>query len=450
MTVTNEKLSYRLKRELSRQVPVAPFVVFRLWFGLMMIFSVVRFALNGWIYQLYIQPSYFFTYYGFDWVRPLSENGMYVVFLLLGLSATGILLGFRYRLSAVLFFISFTYVELLDKTNYLNHYYFISLISFLMIFLPAAGDFSLDSWRKNQKIIETPAIFLYLLRLQVGMVYFFAGIAKINVDWLLKALPLKMWLGALVHKSFIGTLFKYKITAYLFSWFGMLFDVSIPFLLSLKKTRWPAYCLLIVFHVVTWYLFPIGVFPWMMIGSALILFPVSFHEKIITVLKKWTGVIKQHSSEKVVRFSDWSVYFTALYLLIQLLLPFRNLLYPDSLFWTEEGYRFSWRVMLMEKAGYIQYDLRDPSTNRKTLISPYEYLTPQQEKMLATQPDMILQFAHHLRDEYAIKWGQTPEVYAHSYVTLNGQLSKPFIDPTVDLAMVQRGWQHKNWVLPNE
>jgi len=39
------------------------------------------------------------------------------------------------------------------------------------------------------------------------------------------------------------------------------------------------------------------------------------------------------------------------FFVIQIFFPWRYLLYPGELFWTEQGYRFSWRVMLMEKAG---------------------------------------------------------------------------------------------------
>ena len=217
MVINWSNIRYRLKEDISTKVPIAPFVIFRLWFGWMMIFTVVRFAFNGWIRQLYIEPSYYFTYYGLGWIQPFSDYIMYGVFVLLAVSAIGIFLGYKYRLSTVLFFLLFTYVELIDKTNYLNHYYFISLVSFLMIFLPCAREFSLDALTKGS-LNEVSKFYLYLIRVQVGLVYFFAGLAKVNYTWLIQALPLKMWLGALVHKPLIGWLFKFKLTAYIFSW----------------------------------------------------------------------------------------------------------------------------------------------------------------------------------------------------------------------------------------
>ena len=88
----------------------------------------------------------------------------------------------------------------------------------------------------------------------------------------------------------------------------------------------------------------------------------------------------------------------AVHFALQVIVPLRAFAYPGHLFWTEQGYRFSWRVMLMEKAGYAVFRVHDPATGRRWEASNYEHLTPNQEKMMATQPDMILQFAHHLEE----------------------------------------------------
>ena len=128
-------------------------------------------------------------------------------------------------------------------------------------------------------------------------------------------------------------------------------------------------------------------------------------------------------------------------------MPFRYLAYPGELFWTEEGYRFSWRVMLMEKSGHAQFMVKD-KTGNYAAVNNREFLTPLQEKMMATQPDMILQYAHILRDHYAALGWQSPEVYVDSYVALNGRLGKPLIDPLIDLARQKDSFYHKTWILP--
>jgi len=136
--------------------------------------------------------------------------------------------------------------------------------------------------------------------------------------------------------------------------------------------------------------------------------------------------------------------------IIQTMLPLRFALYPGNLFWTEQGYRFSWRVMLMEKAGYATFNVTDPATRRTWQINNWEYLTPNQEKMMATQPDMILQFANHLKDELKGQGVQRPIITAECYVSLNGRRSRLLIDPEINLAGINDDFAHKDWVLPLE
>ena len=90
----------------------------------------------------------FLSFYGFEWIQPFGKWGMYLLFSLIALSAMCIMLGFLYRLATILFFLSFSYSELIDATNYLNHYYLVCLLAFLLIFLPANRAYSIDVWRK--------------------------------------------------------------------------------------------------------------------------------------------------------------------------------------------------------------------------------------------------------------------------------------------------------------
>ena len=369
-------------------------------------------------------------------------------------AALGILLGWRYRVSALLFFLLFTYTELWDLTNYLNHYYFVSLVAGLMVIVPANRSFSLDV-RRNPELRATtvPAWTINILRLQLGLVYFFAGLAKLHPDWLLKAQPLRLWLSANADMPIIGHWLTYVGVAFAFSWAGALYDLFIPFLLCWRKARPLAYVAVVVFHILTWLLFPIGVFPWVMIFSTLIFFGAPFHEQLLHALRK---LLRQTKSLPGSALPYWpartKVMALALsaFVLFQLLFPFRYALYPGDLFWTEQGFRFSWRVMLMEKSGYIVFQVHNPETGHRIEVNNREFLTPLQEKMMATQPDMILQFAHFLKEEYRKKGISSPEIYAESWVSLNGRSARPFVNPDVNLAALKDSWAHRHWILPFE
>lgn len=433
------------------KISIAPLITFRVLFGFIMAVSIARFAAYGWIEDLYVTPTFYFTFYGFDWVQPFSETGMYFAFGWLFINSICILLGFFYRVSIISFFLLFTYIELIDITNYLNHYYFVSVMSFLMIWLPAHRKYSLDvNFGFVKKIDLVPALAINVIKFQMGLVYFLAGVAKLNPYWLFEAMPLKLWLPAKSHVPIIGILFQYKWVAYIFSWFGALYDLTIAFFLNNSKTRVLAYSTVVIFHVLTAILFQIGMFPYIMMLSTLIYFSASSHEKIQNKIANYF-TRKRKESLKVLDITSSLInkkaiqYLLVIFLMIQILVPFRYLLYPGDLFWNEQGYRFSWRVMLMEKAGHATFRIED-DLGKKEFVQNYDYLTPQQEKMMSTQPDMMLQFAHHLYDVYKEKGFKDPKVYCTSKVTLNGRRSQAFTDPAIDLAKQARGFSHKNWI----
>lgn len=449
---------HKLLKHSTQPVHIAPLAIFRIIFGGMMLASIIRFMAKGWVSQQYLEPTFFFTYYGFGWVKPLGDPGMHLLFITMAVAAACILLGLYYRIASILFFLLFSYVELIDVTNYLNHYYFVSLVSLLLCIVPAHRYFSLDVLRRPAlRCTHVPAWTVLIFKLQLGIVYFYAGLAKLNPDWLLQAQPLRLWLPARTHLPLIGPLLGKVWVAYLFSWFGAIYDLSIPFLLLYRRTRLLAYAAVAVFHALTALLFPIGMFPWIMILSTLIFFPEGFHKKIIHKIRSFSSRFGQ-PAEKVAENNWHNSYKSAatklilpllcLHFLFQALLPFRFALYPDRLFWTEQGYRFSWRVMLMEKAGNITFYVKNPATGHEIEVNNREYLTPLQEKMMATQPDMILQFAHFLASEWEKKGLESPEVRADSYVSLNGRSSQRYIDPTADLSKIKDSFAPKDWLLP--
>ncbi|MBF4983196.1 HTTM domain-containing protein [Nonlabens mediterrranea] len=444
-----------------KSTSAAPLAVFRIGFGVMMTYSIIRFALHGWINSLYIEPTYHFSYYGLDWIQPLGSF-TYILFAVCGLSAFCIAIGYRYRLAIILFFLSFTYIELMDKTTYLNHYYFISILSFLMIFLPSNRYFSIDYYHTNKSLSAVPSIPRWTIdsiKLLLSIVYVYAGLAKLNSDWLLKAMPLKIWLPSKYDIPFLGDLMQQEWVHYTFSWTGMLYDLLIPFLLVYKKTRIWGFIAVIIFHVMTRVLFPIGMFPFIMIVSALVFFDNTLHEKILSYLRNklepftslWSTLSRKRNRKIPfeIKYQNFIIPVILLFFSIQLILPWRYLSYPGELFWTEEGYRFSWRVMLMEKMGSAQFKIVDAS-GQSFYIQNDDFLTSFQEKQMSSQPDFILEYAHFLGEHYTAQGYKGIEVYVDCYAALNGRTSRRLIDPNTDLYQIKESFQHKDWILPLE
>ncbi|WP_299185697.1 HTTM domain-containing protein [uncultured Aquimarina sp.] len=445
-------MKFQLNEYFKKNTEAAPLVVFRIFFGLMMLISIIRFWSYGWIDKLYIQPTFFFSYYGFDFIKPIG-NYTYVIFLLCAISAVFVMIGYKYRLAIIVFFLSFTYIELMDKTTYLNHYYFISILSFLLIFLPANSYYSLDAKLKGVSFQKIPSWTIDVIKLLLGIVYFYAGLAKLNSDWLVKAMPLKIWLPSKYDIPLIGDLMQEQWVHYAFSYTGAIYDLTIPFLLLFRKTRIFAFIMVVVFHMLTRVLFPIGMFPYVMIVSALIFFDGNIHHKILQFISRICNIKKigfDTNRTLIIRSLRTKIIVSIMgvFFVIQLLLPFRYMLYPGELFWTEEGYRFSWRVMLMEKAGYANFKIVDQKTGKRFYVDNDDFLTPFQQKQMATQPDFILEYANYLKKHFEKQGHQNVQVFVESYVALNGRLSSQYIDPKVDLGKQKESFKHKTWIIP--
>lgn len=448
----------------------AGLAAFRILFGTLMTCAVVRFMAKGWVEELYLAPRFHFTYLGFEWVKPWPSapslpslspgpsglSGMYLHFGVMGLAALGLLLGAWTRACAFVFFLAFTYAELIDKTVYLNHYYFVSLISLLLVFVPAGATWSVDAWRRGPRHQATVPAWSYgLLRAQVGIVYVFAGLAKCNADWLLHAEPLRTWLQAYTDLPIVGAFIGQTWFAYSMSWAGALYDLLVVAFLLWPRTRRLAYAAAVAFHLAIWCLFPIGIFSWVMLASTTLFFDPSWPRRLgAGSLATSSGSPAPTAPAATITptitpaITTWSATLAALYLGLQVLVPLRFVLYPGNVNWTEEGFRFAWRVMLVEKSGQVEFEVVTHNPPRRWVVYPRAELTPLQYKMMSTQPDMIHEYALHLAERYRRQGYPDVEVHAQAWAALNGRPSQRLIDPTVDLAHEPRSLRSQPWIVP--
>ena len=436
-----------LRATLFAPVDVTSLVYFRIAFGAIMLWEVWRYFDQGRIERYYIEPEFYFTYFGFDWVRPWPGDGMYLHFYALGALSICIMLGLRYRLSMALFFLGFTYVFLLDKTQYLNHFYLISLLSFLLIFVPAHRAFSLDSrLRPALRSQNAPAWTLWMLRTQIGLVYFFGGVAKLNGDWL-HGQPMRLWLAERTDFPLIGTWFTEDWIVYLFSYGGLLFDLLIIPLLLWRRTRLLALIVGFAFHLTNAKLFNIGIFPWFMMAATLLFLPPHWPRCLLqrpapAITESFEVPLRPRTSQRLI------IAALALYFGWQLVMPLRHFLYPGDVSWTEEGHLFSWHMRLRDKNGFARFYVTDPQTETSWEIQPLDYLTERQFEQMVTQPDMILQFSHYIADELRAQGHAQIEVRVWTHVSLNGRRPQVMIDTTVDLAAQSFSLLAATWIMP--
>ncbi|GIW80128.1 MAG: hypothetical protein KatS3mg105_1935 [Gemmatales bacterium] len=376
---------------LGTPVDGASLAVFRIVFGLIMAWHGITYLLpvagKTLLERAYTDVGFLFPYPCFEWIRLWPQPFLtchFIVFIAAGLAVA---VGWFYRTAAVLLFLTYTYIFLLDETRYNNHYYLMSLLAFLLIWMPAQKRFALDTRRSEEKLIPFWPVFL--LRAQLFIVYFYGGIAKINSDWLtaVPMYPVGMNLRELVSRlvpvpDFLGP----AEFAYFIAYTGLVYDLLIGFLLICRRTRFLAIVLTAIFHGTNHFLFPIGVFPFLAFGATLIFLEPDWPVRVWNWLKRprlarpdfaWLfgGAValpvvgaalgwKQKPAPSYgqgPRPSQVVCFFVVSWIVAHFLLPLRHYAIPGDANWTEEGHKFSWRMMLRSKhPAHLVFRIVDP------------------------------------------------------------------------------------------
>ncbi len=438
----------KLLSALNEPTDAASLAALRVLFGVVMLGSVIRYFANGWIERFYVQPRFHFTYWGFGWVEPLPQPWLSVLFAVLGVAALCIALGLAYRVATISFFVLFTYVHLLDVSNYLNHYYLVSLLALLLCVLPLHRTWSVDAWlRPSLKSTTLPAWMLWLVRAQVGLVYFFAGLAKLQPDWLLHGQPLGIWLHARTDTPLIGPFLDEHAVALAMSWAGFLYDTTIVGWLLWRRSRPFAYLAVCAFHFMTNVFFNIGIFPVVMTAAATIFFDPDWPRWLWARLRRRAFVPARTEGAPRGSLGTLGLAVLSIWVLVHVAMPLRTHLYGGDVLWHDQGMRWSWRVMVREKNGSVLYRVR-LDDDREVRVVPSEYLNRYQEQEFAGQPDLVLQLAHRIAADYRAQGFAHVEVRADAFASLNGRRSARLIDPDADLASIDDGVMPAAWILP--
>lgn len=443
-----------MPRWLLRPVDAASLAVLRIAFGAVMAAAILRYFLHGWIHAYYVAPSFLFPFPGFGWVRPLPAVGMDALFAVLGVAAVGVMVGLFYRACVLVLAVGFSYVQLLDRTHYLNHYYLACLLAFLMALMPLEGLGSLDARRRPELRRDTvPAWCLWTLRAQLMVAYAFSGMAKLQPDWLLHGQPLVQWLDGTPVARALAPVVPLQVVALGASWGGMLVVLLGPPFMLWRRTRPWAYAALLSFHAMTGLLLNIGVFPWLAALLLLLFFEPEWPRRALAWAR--TGTLPAALVERPVptqesRAPAWLTVLLCVHFTVQVLVPLRHWLYPGPVLWNEEGFLFSWHMKIMEKRASARFEATDPASGERWEVDPLRYLTDKQAYRMVTHPDMLATFARHVSDTYAREGRPGVEIRAWVAVRLNGRPRQLLVDPTVNLAAYRYSLAPRPWILPLE
>lgn len=418
---------------LTKPIDKAILIYFRFMAGILMSQELINGLIIG-KFSEYTQPKFHFSYYFFDWVKPWGPTGMALHYLITILAGFAVAVGYKYRFSVVILFSGHLLLFLMEMSEYINHTYLYCLISFCMIWLPL----------ENNKKSTAPAWTLYLILFHMSLAYFFGGIAKLNSDWL-SGTPMNLFLQARTNYP-LGFIYKKSWAPLLFSYGGVLFDLLIVPMMLIPRTRKVGLVASILFHLSNIVMFGLATFPWFSMVLTTMFFDPSWPRKIPFFEK----FLPKQTKERREYVSPLIFASLIIYALIHLSLPLRHWVYPGNTSWTEQGHMFAWRMMLRDKVGTIQFTVKNEINNQFHRVNLKNYLSHRQIRDITGKPDMILQFAHFLRDEYQKKLNSPVAVYASSQISLNGRPKKEIIKPGTNLAREERTLSHYKWIEPLE
>ena len=397
-------------KKMFKPIDAAILIYFRFFTGILLSFELIN-SLSLGDFKEYSAPFHF-SYLFFEWLSPWPTWGLIIHYILTIAAGFTFAAGIRQRLSAVILFFGYTLLFLMEKSEYINHLYLYCLISFWLIWMPEV--------KRNR--LEAPAWYYYLMLFHISIVYFYAGVAKLNSDWL--------------SGNTVSVMMDVKPSLKLFyAYGGLLFDLLIVPLLIIRKTRVLAFVAAVVFHVSNMINFGLATFPWFALMMTAMFFGSSWPRKFT-----WFDHYFPDSAKKVTHYK-WLPAVLSFYCLIQLAIPLRHHLYPGNASWTEDGHMFAWRMKLRNKTGNVVYYVVDKKNHKTKIILPKGFLTEKQYRDMKGKPDSILQFAHYLKDQFG-----DVEVRARSVIRLNNGPANDLINPLVDLSQEKRKLGPYSWI----
>ena len=416
-------------------------VLFRIAFGLLIAVESFGAIMTGWVKRVFVDPEFTFSFIGFEWMQPLPGYGMYFYYGLMGLTGLMVMVGLFYRTSLSLFTVLWCATYLMQKSSYNNHYYLLILLCLLMLLVPAHRNASYDVKRNPGLAAQSCPRWCYeIFKWQLLIVYTYAALAKLYPGWL-QGDFISMAFKSKAHWPVVGSLLQLHWLQMGVVVGGVIYDLTIIPLMYWSRTKRFGLYISVAFHLFNSIVFGIGIFPYLMIASLVLFFSTSNFKARIPGYVLGTERINRKAN--LVLWPLLSLYFA-----IQLWLPIRHYFIPGDVFFTEEGHRMSWRMMLRSKSGSVTFKLVDKHSGKIWRVLPNEFLTPKQAFKMSSRPDMIWQFSRFLAKYYAKKGITDLEIYADAKANLNGSAMKTLIDPQVDLLTVDwKRFDHQSWII---
>uniref|UniRef100_A0A8D2PJJ6 Gamma-glutamyl carboxylase n=1 Tax=Zosterops lateralis melanops TaxID=1220523 RepID=A0A8D2PJJ6_ZOSLA len=393
-------------------------------------------------------------------LQPLPLDWMYLLYAIMFLGALGIMLGCCYRLSCIAFLCPYWYLLLLDKTSWNNHSYLYGLLGFQLALLGADRYGSVDGlFRPQKRNAHVPLWNYALLRAQVFIVYFIAGLKKLDADWVggfSMGTLARHWLFA----PFRLVLSEELTSRLVVHGGGLMLDLSAGFLLFFDATRTLGLVFVTYFHCMNSQLFSIGMFSYTMLATNGLFcrpdWPRGLLARCPLWLQDWLPSTEAPQPSPDCHYGGQggirprqhlAAAFTILYVLEQLFLPYSHFITQGYNNWTNGLYGYSWDMMVHSRFHqHVKITYRDGLTGEVGYLKPGAFT---QSRRWRDHADMLKQYSaclSQLLPRYNIT---QPQIYFDVWVSINERFQQRLVDPRVDLVRAPWSpWTPTPWLLP--
>lgn len=317
------------------------------------------------------------------------------------------------------------------------------LLCWIMAFLPANRDFSIDAKINSSfRSFAMPQWCKIIVILLIAIVFTYGSVAKWYPDWLNGTAP-GIFMKSKQNYWLIGDFLQLTWVHYVIAYFGIIFDLIIVPMLLWKKTRLLGFYLSLFFHLFNSIVFQIGIFPYMSIAFAFFFFSPE------TLQKRFLKNTPLYKGEEIIipKYTKLTITVFTLFFIVQIGLPLRHWSFKDDVLWTEEGHRLSWRMMLRSKSGTLTVRVKDLATDSIKVYNYNKFLSSKQRRVVKTKPDLLWQLSQKIKT-HEKENGKDVAVYVDAKVSVNGGPFFAFTNPEVDIAATK--WEplaHTDWLL---
>ncbi|PSN30216.1 Vitamin K-dependent gamma-carboxylase [Blattella germanica] len=350
--------------------------------------------------------------------KPMDPASLGLIRIMFG--AFGIMLGLYFRISCIAYIIPYWFIFMLDKTAWNNHSYLFGIISILLLGSNAHHFWSLDILLgRVKRNYPVPVWNYFILRFQIFILYFYAGLKKMDRDWL---------------EGYSMRNLSYH-------------DVFAPF----KRT---------------------GMFPYVCLVTMPIFCNANWPRKILKYFSRSKYASRNNGKEKekqklkeefkegcefnkiheefpkgVITWKQKLVVFLLItHMGLQMFLPYSHFITKGYNNWTHGLYGYSWDMMVHTwDTVLVLVKVVDHETGKEHFLDPEAWV---QSSRWEKHGDMVVQYAQCLQrkllkgisddgektEQYELS--KNISIYIDVWCSLNGRFQQRMFDPRVDLLTV--------------